>query len=81
MTDASGMTLYFEKKRRPHEGGIFVIGQQYLELKPGRKEVNPNHYTAHEKCSASKVATARVFRVSPRSPHPPRVPKRAPSPS
>ena len=81
MTDASGMTLYFEKKRRPYEGGLFVIGQEYLELKPGRKEVSPIHHTAQEKRSASKVATARVFRVSRRSPYPPRVPKRAPSPS
>ncbi|XP_061190243.1 dopamine beta-hydroxylase-like [Saccostrea echinata] len=38
-TDSSGMTLYYTPNRRPNDATIMVVGQDYLEIPPGKERV------------------------------------------
>ncbi|XP_062566816.1 tyramine beta-hydroxylase-like [Saccostrea cucullata] len=37
--DSSGMTLYYTPNRRPNDAAILVVGQDYLEIPPGKDRV------------------------------------------
>ncbi|CAH1784321.1 unnamed protein product [Owenia fusiformis] len=34
-TDSSGVTLFYTPNLRPNDAGVFVVGQRYLDIKPG----------------------------------------------
>jgi len=61
--DSSGVKLYFEKKRREFDGGLFILGQQYLELKP--KLANIDVDTVCAKNCTKTIMTANL--AKPRS--------------
>ncbi|XP_062619795.1 tyramine beta-hydroxylase-like [Saccostrea cucullata] len=45
--DSSGMTLYYTPNRRPNDAAIMMVGQDYLEIPPGKDRVEVD-----AKCSA-----------------------------
>ncbi|XP_048245467.1 uncharacterized protein LOC124143521 [Haliotis rufescens] len=51
--DSSGMTIYYTQNRRPNNGGIISLGQNFLEIPPGKERT-----TFTSKCSSDCTGAA-----------------------